>query len=279
MDYDSFFPKVEESAKFLKKKIKQAPQLLVVLTGGADPFIDKMKDKVVLSFEKIPNFSKTLVEGHAGKIIFGNLDDLPIIAMQGRYHYYEGHEPQEIVFPYFVFAELGVRACISTNAVGGINKTFNPGDLVVLKDHINMTGTNPLIGIAVRRKKDQFASMTNAYDTELRKTAFHIAKEQGTNLKEGVFIGVSGPTYETRAEIGAFRILGADTVGMSTVPEVIACNFLKIKVLAINIVTNPAADRLDTDLHHEHILKAMAGIEKKLVLYLVELVKNIGKNI
>lgn len=277
MDYDTFFPKVDEAAAFLKQKIKTGPRVLVVLTGGLDEFVNGLEETTVFGCADIPNFPKTRVEGHAGKVVFGKWKGVPLVTMQGRYHYYEGHTPQAVVFPYFVFEKLGVKAVVTTNAVGGINSTFRPGDIMVVADHINMMGTNPLIGIAVQRKNDQFTGMTNAYDTGLREIAFAMAKKEEINLKIGTYMGVPGPSYESRAEIKAYREMGADAIGMSTVFEVIACNYLKLKVLAFNCIANPAADLHKGEMHHEEVLKAMNQMQPKLIKLLRGVVEEIGK--
>lgn len=277
MEFDTFFNKANEAAAFLKDKISMTPKLLVVLTGGLSQFVDELTLKTTLSSADIPNFPKTHVEGHAGKIIFGKWKGVPLIAMQGRYHYYEGHTPQAVIFPYFVFEKLGVKAVVTTNAVGGINKSFKPGDLVVLTDHINMMGSNPLIGIAVQRPTNQFTSMTNAYDEDLRKMAGRAAKNVGIKLKEGVYVGVIGPSYDTKAEVKAFRNMGADTIGMSTIFEVIACNFLNMKVLTINCVANPAADLHGGTMRHEEVLAAINKAQPQLIKLLQAITEEFGR--
>jgi len=277
MDFDTFFPKVEEAAAFLKNKIKIMPRILMVLTGGLDAFVDGLKDTQVFSSAEIPHFPKTHVEGHAGRIIFGTLNNVPLVAMQGRYHYYEGHSPQAVVFPYFVFERLGIRAVVTTNAVGGINNSFKPGDIMVVADHINMMGTNPLIGLAVERPKDQFTSMTNAYDEGLRELAFKVARKEGIDLKIGTFIAVTGPSYETKAEIKAYRAMGADAIGMSTVFEVIACNFLKMKVLTFSLIANPSADLHKGEMQHEIVLKTVVQAQPKIIKILQGLAGEISQ--
>jgi purine-nucleoside phosphorylase len=273
MDYQTFFPQVEEATKYLKAKIKISPKLLVVLTGGAEGFVKALEERQEFEAPDVPNYPVTRAEGHRGRIIFGKYEGLPLIAMQGRHHYYEGHLPQSVIFPYFVFERLGIQAVITTNAVGGINSTYNPGDIVVVKDHINLMGINPLIGIAVQREKDQFTSMNNAYDIDLRRLAFKAAEKQNVDLKEGVFVAVSGPSYETKSEIKAFRILGADTIGMSSVFEVIACKFLGLKVLTLNCVANPAADLHKGELKHEEVLRVVSQAQDKMAKLLGAIIK------
>ncbi|MBI4126476.1 MAG: purine-nucleoside phosphorylase, partial [Deltaproteobacteria bacterium] len=230
-----------------------------------DAFATALEKQNILSTADIPHFPKSRAEGHAGKLVFGAWKGTPVVAMQGRQHYYEGHAPQDVVFPYFVLGQLGVRTLITTNAVGGIRHDLNPGDILVVTDHINMMGTNPLIGLAIQRTTDQFTSMTDAYSRELRALAINVAKEQKIELKEGVYIANPGPSYETPAEIKAYRTMGADTVGMSTVFEVIAANFLKMRVLTINIITNPAADRHGGVMNHAEVLEAMKGAADNVV--------------
>jgi len=265
MDFDTFFSKVDESAAFLKSKIKITPKILTVLTGGLDEFVRGLEDQQIFSSSEIPHFPKTRVEGHAGKIILGTWNGVPLAVMQGRYHYYEGHTPQAVVFPYFVFEKLGVKAVVTTNAVGGINAAFKPGDIMIVSDHINMMGTNPLIGIAIQRNKNQFTGMTDAYDKGIREIAFRVAKKEGIDLKIGTYIAVTGPSYETKSEIRAYRQLGADAVGMSTVFEVIACNFLKLKVLALSCIANTAADLHEGEMSHEAVLKAMTHVQPRII--------------
>ncbi len=275
MDYDTFFPQVDEAAAFLKQQISIQPKILTVLTGGLDEFVQGLEGARTFMSSEIPHFPKTHVEGHAGRIVFGKWKDIPLAVMQGRYHYYEGHTPQAVVFPYFVFEKLGVKAVVTTNAVGGINSSFKPGDMMVVSDHINMMGTNPLIGIAVQCKTDQFTGMTDAYDPGLREIAFKVARKEGIDLKIGTYMAVTGPSYETKAEIKAYRQMGADAIGMSTVFEVIACNFLKMKILTFNCIANSAADIHKGEMHHEEVLRAMAKIQPKLVKVLRGVVEEI----
>lgn len=279
MDFDTFFPKVDEAAAFLRQQISIQPKILTVLTGGLDEFVNGLESTRTFVSSEIPHFPKTRVEGHAGRLAFGTLKGVPLAVMQGRYHYYEGVSPQAVVFPYFVFEKLGVKAVVNTNAVGGINAAFRPGDIMVVSDHINMMGTNPLIGIAVQRKTDQFTGMTNAYDSGLREIAFNVAKKEGIDLKIGTYVATTGPSYETKAEIKSYRQMGADAVGMSTVFEVIACNFLGMKVLTFNCIANPAADLHKGEMHHEEVLQAMTKVQPKLLKILLGVVAEISKQL
>lgn len=276
MEPKKYFAAVDEAAGFLKEKIKVKPKIIVVLSGGLTAFADDLSEKTTFSFGRVPNFPPVQVEGHAGKIVFGRYAGVPLVVLAGRYHYYEGHPPQAIVFPHFVFAELGAKTLITTNAVGGINRAFKSGDVMMVDDHINMMGVNPLIGLAMKRKTDQFTSMVNAYDEGLKTIALCAAKKAGVRLKRGVYAATSGPSYETKAEIKALRKLGADAVGMSTVPEVIAANFLGLKVLSFSCIANKAADLHKGTMTHTEVLESMALLAPKMVKLLKTVVEEIA---
>lgn len=278
MNFGDYFPRVDEAAKWLKQEVGIIPKATVVLSGGLDSFLDKLENKIPVEASFIPHFPSSRAQGHAGKFVFGTFNKMPLVVMQGRQHCYEGHEPSMVVFPHMVLNKLGSQILINTNAVGGIRHDLDPGDIVVTNDHINMMGLNPLIGIAVQRKENQFTSMTNAYDEGLRVLTIKLAQQNNIAVKEGVYMAVSGPNYETKAEIKAYRILGADTIGMSTVPEVIAANFLAMKVLVLNIITNPAADRHGGTMTHHEVLEAMKNASPKVVKLLELVVGELAKN-
>ncbi len=275
MDIQQYFQNVDAAKSYLAKKSALHPKAVVVLSGGMEGFVTAMTDKVEISAKDIPHFPTTRVEGHAGKLTFGNYDGVPLVAMQGRYHYYEGHSPQDVVFPYFVMNALGATHAITTNAVGGITETLNVGDVMVVTDHINMMGTNPLIGLAMSRTTNQFTSMQDAYSKELREIVHHVARNEGLALKDGVYLGTPGPSYETPAEIRMFRQMGADSVGMSTVFETIACNFLGMKVMALNCISNVSADRFTGVMSHDHVIKAMKDLQPKVIKLLQGVVKKL----
>lgn len=276
MNIQQYFQHVTEAAQFLRGKIKNAPKVVVVLSGGMEGFVAAMTDTVTVSAADIPHFPTTRVEGHAGKLTFGNYAGVPLVALQGRYHYYEGHSPQDVVFPYFVLNALGATTAITTNAVGGIRETLNVGDIVVVTDHINMMGSNPMIGLAMSRTSKQFTSMQDAYSKELREVAHQVAQAEGIQLKEGVYLGNPGPSYETPAEIRMYRQMGADTVGMSTIFETIACNFLGMKVLSLNCISNVSADRFQGQMSHDHVIKAMKDMQPKVVKLLQGVVRRLA---
>ncbi|PIR20273.1 MAG: purine-nucleoside phosphorylase [Deltaproteobacteria bacterium CG11_big_fil_rev_8_21_14_0_20_47_16] len=275
MNIQAYFQHVDEAAKFLSSKTTIQPKAMLVLSGGMDGFVEAMTDKVTISAGDIPHFPTTRVEGHTGKLTFGNYAGVPLVALQGRYHYYEGHSPQDVVFPYFVMNKLGAMVSITTNAVGAITEKLNVGDISVVTDHINMMGTNPLIGLAMSRKTNQFTSMQDAYNKELRGIAHDVAQSESIELKESVYLGTPGPSYETPAEIRMFRQMGADTVGMSTVFETIACNFLGMKVLTFNCISNVSADRFQGVMSHDHVIKAMKDMQPKVIKLLQGIVDRI----
>ena len=277
MERETFFACVDEAAAWIGERVGVAPQVAVVLSAGLGDITETIRNPKNFASKDIPHFPGARAEGHKGSLSFGELKGVPVVMMSGRFHHYEGHSPHDIVFPYFVLAQLGVRYLITTNAVGGVNKKFRAGDLMLISDHINMMGINPLVGIAVQRPKDQFVSMTNAYDEGLRRMAKDVAKSIELKLKEGVYLATSGPSYETKAEVAAYRKLGADAVGMSTVPEVIAANFLRMKVLALSCIANPAADLHGGEMSHKEVLEAMDGLAPKAISLIEGVIKKIGK--
>lgn len=277
MKHESFFACVDEAAAWIEEHTDIRPEVAVVLSAGLGGLTESIASPKNFISSDIPHFPSARAEGHKGSLSFGMLGDVPVVMKSGRFHHYEGHAPHEIVFPYFVLASLGVRFLITTNAVGGINKKFKPGDLMLIADHINLMGINPLVGIAVQRPKDQFTSLVDAYDEGLRDIARDVAKGVGIRLKEGVYIATSGPSYETKAEIAAFRKLGADAVGMSTVPEVIAANFLGMKVLSLSCIANAAADLHKGEMKHAEVLAAMNRLAPRAISLIEGVIQRIGK--
>lgn len=265
MTYENYFEKVEKAALFIQERIKLTPKVMVVLSGGLDGFTKYVEEGVEIAAADIPFFPIARAEGHSGKLVFGWHGDIPLCTMFGRFHYYEGHTPQEVVFPLFVMERLGVKILIAVNATGGVNRSFKAGDIMIVTDHINMMGSNPLIGLAVQRKNNQFTSLARAYDQGLSEIAEGTAKRLKIGIKKGVYIATCGPSYETKAEIRVYRDMGADAVGMSTVPEVIAANFLGIKVLALSCIANSAADLHKDDISHEEVLAVMKETAPKVI--------------
>jgi purine-nucleoside phosphorylase len=276
MQKENFFERVDEAAQWIAERTDVKPKIAVVLSAGLQGLTEGIVNPRNFMSSDIPHFPATRVEGHKGALSFGAIEGVPLAAMSGRFHFYEGHEPHDVVFPFFVLAQMGVKYLITTNAVGGVNRKFRPGELMLVSDHINMMGINPLVGISVQRPTNQFTSLVNAYDEDLRCMAREVAKKVGLTLHEGVYLATSGPSYETKAEIAAFRKLGADAVGMSTVPEVIAANFLNMKVLSLSCIANPAADLHEGEMAHAAILEAMNALAPKAVAMLEGIIKGLG---
>jgi len=255
--------RVREAAAYIANKTALRPQVGLILGSGLGGLAEEIEDATILPYGDIPHFPQSTVPGHKGRLVIGRLAGAPVVAMQGRFHYYEGYSMEQVVRPVRVMAQLGVKTLIVTNAAGGVNESFSPGDLMLIVDHINLFGTNPLIGPNEEAFGPRFPDMTEAYDKRLRALALQAAEELGIRLQQGVYMGLSGPTYETPAEIRAFRVLGADAVGMSTVPEVIAARHLGLRVLGISCVTNMASGILPEPLSHEDVVRVSAEVGPK----------------
>jgi purine-nucleoside phosphorylase len=268
----SYFDDVSEAAHFVQAKLGSLrPRLGIVLGSGLGAAADAVRDRMIVPYEKIPHFPKSTVEGHSGRLIAGSLGGAPVLVMQGRVHSYEGYSHKEVTFPMRVMGALGVRAVILTNAAGGIADGYKIGQLVLIADHINMMGWNPLVGpneprfgYGVPNSGLRFFDMSEAYSKRLRQVATQAAELEGQTLEEGVYLAVSGPSFETPAEIRAFRNLGATLVGMSTVPETIVARHMGIEVLGLSCVTNLAAGLSATHLSHAEVFEAGKQVERKL---------------
>jgi purine-nucleoside phosphorylase len=275
------FRQAEEAAKFISTQSALRPAIAIVLGSGLGDFADEVSDAVRIDFASVPHFSPSTAVGHAGRLVVGKVAGCPVIVMEGRVHLYEGHPASQVAFPIRVFARLGVRAVILTNAAGGINLDYGQGSLVVIKDHINLQGQNPLVGMEDLRFGQRFIDMTEAYSRGYRRLALDAAMKLGIDVPEGVYAGLLGPSYETPAEIRFLRAIGADLVGMSTVPEVIVARQMGIKVLAISCVTNMAAGVLDKPLNHEEVLETgrrVAGPFKSLLREVIpEIARDLAK--
>jgi len=247
--------KIAEAAAFLKEKFNQRPEIGLILGSGLGVLAEEIEEPIKIPYKDIPEFPVSTVEGHAGQLVFGKLKGKAVIAMQGRFHYYEGYSLDKVTFPVRVMKELGVEKIIVTNAAGGINESFKPGDLMIITDHINNLGDNPLIGPNDPELGVRFPDMSEAYDKKLRELAKEVAKQLNIEVKEGVYVANSGPCYETPAEVRMLRILGGDAVGMSTVPEVIVAKHSRLKVLGISCISNMAAGILDQPLTHDEVIE------------------------
>ena len=246
---------IEEATDYLKKQTTNKPTIGVILGSGLGDFVELSTDTVTIPYADIPHFPVSTVAGHHGELVFGTLNDKQIVAMRGRVHYYEGNEMHEVTFPVRVMRLLGVDSLVVTNAAGGINKSFTPGDFMLLTDHINQMGTNPLIGPNEAFFGERFTDLSEAYDSTYIQHAIECAEKLNISLKKGTYVANTGPTYETPAEVRMLRILGGDAVGMSTVPEVIVARHMSMRVLGISCISNMAAGMLDTPLSHEEVIE------------------------
>ena len=273
------FARAERAAKFILSKTKLRPRIGLVLGSGLGAFADEFSDAARIPYEKIPHFPRATAIGHAGKLVVGKVDGVAVAGMQGRVHLYEGYSAREAAFPMRVMARMGIRAVILTNAAGGINREFAQGCLVVLRDHINLQGANPLSGPNDERFGPRFPDMTHAYAKTFRETAVAEGKRLGIAIHEGVYAAVPGPSYETPAEIRYLRTIGADLVGMSTVPEAIAARHMGIQVLGISCVTNPAAGILDRPLDHKEVLETGERVKGQFIALLRAVIPRIAEEV
>lgn len=267
--------KLTETVNYLKTKTKIKPRIGVILGSGLGHFVQHMKVETTIPFNEIPNFIPPTVEGHSGNLIFGQIENVNLVILQGRLHYYEGHTMETVVFPARVMALLGIEILVVTNSAGGYGDGMNPGDFMVIEDHINLMGTNPLMGPNIKELGPRFPDMTEAYDRDLLATAERIFRSQKTFFHRGIYVGVTGPTYETPSEIKMFKGIGGKAVGMSTVPEVIAANHLGIRVAAISCITNLAAGVSQNKLTHAEVTETAKKVEQKFCSFLTEFVTKI----
>lgn len=269
-----FYDKVKESADYINKIINSIPETAVILGSGLGGIVDIMEEKTIIPYADIPNFPQSKVAGHAGNFVIGKIGKQTVAAMQGRFHYYEGFTMREVTYPVYVMKLLGVKNLIVTNACGGINRNFKPGDLMIIDNYINFLGQNSLIGDNDERFGVRFPDMSEPYSLELIEKAENIAKELEIDYKKGIYALFSGPCYESAAEIRAYEILGADTVGMSTVPETIAANYLGMKVLGISCITNMATGIAKVKHSHEEVVRVANEASERLCLWMKELLIN-----
>ncbi len=267
--------KIKEAVSYLEDKISIDIEVGLILGSGLGVLAEDIENKVKIKYEEIPNFPVSTVEGHAGQLVIGKLEGKNVVAMQGRFHYYEGYSMQEITIPVRVMKLLGINNMIVTNAAGGINRNFDPGDFMIITDHLNLMGDNPLIGENYNEFGPRFPDMSNAYNKELREIAEKTARKEGLTIRNGVYAGMSGPSFETPTEIRKLRKDGADAVGMSTVPEVIVANHMDIDVLGISCITNMAAGILPQPLTHEEVIEITEKVKPEFQKLVRETLKNI----
>jgi purine-nucleoside phosphorylase len=273
------FARAERAAKFILSKAKWRPRIGLVLGSGLGAFADDLNEAARIPYEKIPHFPRSTAIGHAGRLVIGTVDGIAVAAMQGRVHFYEGYSAKDVIFPMRVFSRLGIRAAILTNAAGGINLDLAQGMLVVLRDHINLQGRNPLIGPNDERFGPRFPDMTQAYWRSYREIALEEARRMRMAASEGVYAALSGPSYETPAEIHYLRTIGADLVGMSTVPEVIAARHMGIRILGISCVTNMAAGILDRVIDSAEVLETGERVKSQFAALVRAVIPRIAEDV
>lgn len=266
---------ITETVAYIKRTSQTKPKVGVILGSGLGHFVQHMKIESSFPFDSLPNFIPPTVEGHSGNLILGEVDGVQLVILQGRLHYYEGHDMNTVVFPTRVMAALGIETLIVTNSAGGYGEGMNPGDFMIIEDHINMMGTNPLMGPNIKALGPRFPDMTQAYDKELIEIAEKIFRAHKVFFHKGIYIGVTGPTYETPAEIRMFRSMGGKAVGMSTVPEVIAANHMGLRVAAISCITNLAAGITANKLTHDEVTETAKRVETRFCDFLKEFIGKI----
>jgi purine-nucleoside phosphorylase len=268
---------MHETVAYIRSHTQALPQVAVVLGSGLGAFADELTESVEIPYTAIPHWPASTAVGHAGKLVFGKLDGLEVAVLAGRVHLYEGYTPQQVVFGVRTLGRMGVRAMVFTNAAGGINLSYGQGALVLISDHINLQGSNPLSGANDSELGPRFPDMSDAYSAEYRARAKQVGTELGIPLFEGVYAALLGPSYETPAEIRYLRAIGADLVGMSTAPEVIAANHMGIRCLALSCVTNMAAGILPQKIDHEEVLETGRQVRGTLVRYLKALLPRLAQ--
>lgn len=271
---ENVYEHARKAAAYIKEQGVNEVEVGLILGSGLGELADEIADRIVIQYTDIPSFPISTVEGHEGQLVYGTLGGKKVLALQGRFHYYEGYSMNTVTFPVRVMNALKTKSLIVTNAAGGVNESFTPGDLMLITDHINFFGTNPLIGKNDPKFGPRFPDLSVAYDAEYREHAEEVATKLGIDLKKGVYFGVTGPTYETPAEIKMIRTLGGDAVGMSTVPEVIIARHAGIRVVGISAITNYAAG-MGKELNHEDVIEVSAQIRVKFKEFITNLLDNI----
>ena len=272
---DSYLRQIAEAYDFIKAKVKSVPQVGIILGTGLGGLVKEIDVSLEIPYQTIPHFPVSTVESHEGKLIFGELGGKQVMAMQGRFHYYEGYTMQQITFPIRIMKKMGINTLLISNASGGMNPLFRKGDLMIIEDHINLLGTNPLIGQNLDKFGPRFPDMSEPYSKRLIALAEKVALDNKIKVQKGVFIAVPGPSLETRAEYRFLRATGADVVGMSTVPEVIVANHQSMEVLGISVITDECFPEALEPVNVEEIIRVAAQTEPKLTLIMREVVKRL----
>lgn len=268
--------RIKKTSDFIKQQIQSAPEVGIILGTGLGGLVNEITDKKELHYADIPNFPVSTVKGHSGKLIFGMLGNKKVVAMQGRFHFYEGYGMQDVTFPVRVMKEIGIKFLIVSNAAGGMNRGFTVGDIMIINDHINLMPSNPLIGHNFDELGPRFPDMSEAYDKKAIIQALTIANRNGIDVKQGVYAAVSGPTFETPAEYRYMRTIGADAVGMSTVPEVIVARHASIPVFAVSVITDLGGMDIAEPVTHEEVIKAANASEPKMTIIIKELLAELA---
>ena len=263
--------RIQETVNYIKKKSDFTPSVGIILGTGLGGLVNEISDAINIPYTDIPHFPISTVKGHSGQLIIGNLGGKKVIAMQGRFHYYEGYTMKELTFPIRVFKYLGIDTLFVSNASGGVNPNFEVGDIMLITDHINLMGDNPLLGPNDERLGPRFPDMSEIYSPALIKKAKKIAQGNNIKLQEGIYAGVTGPTFETHAEYKYIRTIGADAVGMSTVPEVIVARHMNIPVFAVSVISDLGVEGKIVEITHEEVIRAASEAEPKMTL----IVKNL----
>jgi purine-nucleoside phosphorylase len=256
------YERVEHAARVIRARFDEDVRIGVVLGSGLGAFAEDLEESVAVPYEEIPGFARPTVEGHSGHLVLGRIGGVPVAVLQGRFHFYEGYSRDEVTFPMRVMGVMGVKAVVLTNAAGGINIEFVQGSLMVISDHLNLMGRNPLLGPNDSRFGPRFPDMSEVYSREYQETAVQEAREMGLELRRGVYAALSGPSYETPAEVRMLRTLGADAVGMSTVPEAIVARQMGIRVLGLSCITNLAAGVVDQPINHKEVMETGARVHE-----------------
>jgi len=264
--------KVQETVQFLQSKINQNPSFGIILGSGLGNLVDDIEIEISIPYSEIPNFPVSTVQGHKGNLIFGKLGNKQIVAMQGRFHYYEGYDMKQVTFPIRVLKYLGVQTLIVSNASGGVNESYKIGDIMLIKDHINMFPEHPLRGINDERFGPRFLNMSEPYNFELLEKANQIAKNLNIEVKNGVYYGLSGPTFETLAEYKMIRAVGADCVGMSTTPEVIVAKHMNMDCFGVSVISDIGSEEFIKNVNHDEVLAAVNATGPKLRKLIKELI-------
>ncbi|MFQ3542908.1 purine-nucleoside phosphorylase [Halobacillus rhizosphaerae] len=266
---------LRDAANFIQKKVNTAPSVGLILGSGLGVLAEEIENPTVIKYKDIPHFPESTVSGHKGQLVIGELEGRQVVAMQGRFHYYEGYSMEQVTFPVRVMKEIGVETLFVTNAAGGINESFHPGDLMIITDHINNMGDSPLIGPNDEQLGPRFPDMSEAYDRDLISHAKQSAERVELQVREGVYIGNTGPAYETAAEIRMLRTLGGDAVGMSTVPEVTVASHAGLRVLGISCISNMAAGILDQPLTHDEVIDTTAKVREDFLGFVKDMLKTL----